>query len=237
MNIARDIAAEAELYGKVRAWLQRHPRVELHVSDLLQPRKAFWQRIDPKPPTDAACGFFMAGHGHHYIIESIIDPERKGAGSDSGSFQWEGLFYSPDVKEPLAEIKTTRSPYGPGKDATEDQIIEKYKDYLKQLRIYMAIEGKLVADLIIFYLYKKQKGAKAGEPQSVPEIHVYKVSISQEEIDKTLTAVRKAKARLEKALETKDHKELPLCPLWQCRDCQWKKPCDPKGTEPGKEVA
>ena len=62
------------MYKKVKAWLTKRPRSQdgWHVSDLLYPRKAYFQRLDPKPMTDVQAGYFIAGHGHHHVVEAIL---------------------------------------------------------------------------------------------------------------------------------------------------------------------
>jgi hypothetical protein len=240
MNIERDIEREREVYDKVKAWLTRFPRVELHVSDLQYPRKAYFQRIDPKPLSDEQAGYFIAGHGHHYMIEAIIDPEKgrkkkgdKEKGSDSGTYDFDGLKYSPDIRLPtVTEFKTSRAQYGPKNDE-KATLLKEYKQYLKQLLMYMAIEDEGIGHIVILYLRLKNKKLN----KSVPTFRVYKVTATDQEREVIRDKIRAAKALLEKALESKDHKALSLCPSFMCLDCPWKKQCDPKNTAPKKEIA
>lgn len=236
MHIQRDIEKERWVYDRVKAWLNRHPRNGIHASDLLYPRKAYFQRKDPQPTTDTQAGYYIAGHGHHYIIEAIIDDTKSKHGhSDSGTREWEGVFFSPDIRLNLAigEIKTSRAKYGPKDDADEAWLKKEYKLYLKQLYIYQAIEDVEEGYLIVFYLNLKQPKIN----KTVPTIRVFKTVVSAEERVMIREKVKAAKAKLETALVSNDHRQLELCPSFMCFDCPWAKACDPKHTKPKGEKA
>jgi len=88
----------------------------LHMSDILSPRLGYFRMTDPKPPTEAEVGYFIAGLAHHDVILSImkrknIDPT---GATDEGSVKWGEVYYSPDYNMGfLAEIKTTRRQWEP----------------------------------------------------------------------------------------------------------------------------
>lgn len=232
MKIARDEEKERWLLDRVKGWLNRHPRSGIHVSDLLYPRKTYWRRVDPKPMTDVEAGYFIAGQGHHFIVEAIIEGDKKGKGADAGTHEWEGIYYSPDSRLQLdpTEFKTSRAKYGPKND-DEETLLKEYVLYLKQLFPYMAIEGRTKGNLIILYLNLKNKELN----KTVPQFRWYTVELTPEEIEQWRTKLKIAKARLETAIAANDHKALPLCPPFMCIDCLWKKKCDPKNTDPKKE--
>ena len=67
MIIKRSKEMERKVLDKIKAHLERAPRSldKWHVSDLLYPRKSYFQRIDPKPMTDLQAMYFLAGRAHH----------------------------------------------------------------------------------------------------------------------------------------------------------------------------
>lgn len=77
MKIARDKTIERKILDKIKEHLSRAPRSQdkWHVSDLLYPRKAYWQRVDPQPMTDLQALYFLAGRAHHGILEACLGPK------------------------------------------------------------------------------------------------------------------------------------------------------------------
>ena len=74
MEISRNHKREAWAFEKIKAWLTRRPRSKegWHVSDLLYPRKALYQRLKPLPITDEQALYFVTGHGHHGVVEAML---------------------------------------------------------------------------------------------------------------------------------------------------------------------
>ena len=74
MDLTRNQANEKWIVERVKTYLNKQPRGDgVHVSDLVHPRKAYWKKIDPRPMTDDEAGYFVAGRGHHEVIEAIIE--------------------------------------------------------------------------------------------------------------------------------------------------------------------
>lgn len=224
MKIERCLAKEKWVVNKIREWLNKQPRSEgWHVSDLLYPRKAYWKRTDPQPMTDTEALYFVAGQGHHFIIESIIEGSKKTGKADAGSHEWRGIHYSPDIRTPHPlEIKTSRSKYGP-KVESERSYLREYEHYLKQLGSYMAIDEDDVGGLLVFYLNKEQPDGY----RSLPELRWYDVKLEPGELGKTQAELLSTVKALAKALKTKKPRTLPLCPAWMCRNCSWLDKCKP----------
>jgi len=236
MKIVRAPKMERWVLEATKTWLQARPRAKgVHVSDLLNPRKGFWKVVDPKPMTDAEAGYFVAGLGHHAVIEGIIAKadhaavgKDKQLSTDAGSYEWRGIHYSPDVLTPHPlEVKTSRSRYGP-KSQSERSLLVEYEHYLKQLRAYCAIRGDGRGDLLVFYLNLEDKATK----KTTPTFQWYTITLTTQEIGKIQADLLVGKAALEKAIKTKKHHSLPLCPEWLCRGCQWIDKCKPWEDDP-----
>ena len=230
MNIVRAPKMERWLLDGIKAWLNAQPRAKgIHVSDLLNPRKAYWQAVDPRPMTDPEAGYFVAGQGHHFVIESILEKAKQAQRADAGTYEWRGIYYSPDVLSPHPlEIKTTRSRYGPKSDSPRGLLAE-YETYLKQLKAYCAIREDGRGDLLVFYLNLEDKTTG----RTVPTFQWYTISLSPQEIGQIQAELLGSKKALEKAQKTKKYRALPRCPLWLCRGCQWLKQCQPWRDGPG----
>ena len=232
MNITRAPQFERWLLDKIKAWLESQPRAEgLHVSDILYPMKAYWKKVDPRPMTDTEAGYFVAGLGHHYIIESIIEGSKKVGKADSGTNTWEGIYYSPDILTPHPlEIKTSRSKIGPATE-TPRGLQSAYEHYLAQLTAYMAIRNDPKGDLLVFYLNLADPESKG---RSIPQFRWYPVVLTKKELADRRVALRITKGALLLALKKKDPKNLELCPQWQCRGCQWLTKCQPWKLDPSR---
>ncbi len=65
MNITRRPDLEVLVKDEMRRTFDARALDEpLHVSDLLNPRWAYFQRVMPRPITDDELGYFIAGRGH-----------------------------------------------------------------------------------------------------------------------------------------------------------------------------
>lgn len=232
MKITREPKYERWLLDKIKTWLGAQPRTPgIHLSDLLYPLKAYWKRVDPQPMTDLEALYFLAGQGHHFMLESIVEGSEKVGKADGGSHEWEGISYSPDMKAPHPqEIKTSRARYGPKVESSAEYLRE-YEHYLKQLSGYQAIDNDAKGDLIVFYLAKEQEGSK----RTLPEIRWYRTSLTKAELATRRKELRAVKKLLEKALAAKDPSILPACPSWMCRGCNWAGVCPKVGGEKAGE--
>ena len=195
----------------VRVWLDR-PRNGIHVSDLLFPRASYFNKISPQPLTDREVGYFIAGRGHHEIVESLNGDKR----FREKTVTWNGIEGTIDFLDKVpTEIKTTRSQ----STATPDKLS---KHYLDQLGYYCAMMDSNIGRLIIFYL-----GARETDPDGkrimTPKFKVFDINYPDlEGIKKDMLS---RKDLLVKAVETKDFTSLPKCPEWKCTDCKYRDKC------------
>ncbi len=64
LKLTRSLSREREMVAKLRATVEAFERkIEdpIHISDLLEPRKGFWQRVSPKKFPDSAIMYFSLG--------------------------------------------------------------------------------------------------------------------------------------------------------------------------------
>ncbi len=223
MEITRKPGYEVWLLDKVKTWLQAQPRAEgIHVSDLVYPLKGYWRRVDPQPISDAEAGYFVAGQGHHYVLEAIIGGSEKVGKADGGTYEWEGIYYSPDIETPSpVEIKTSRARFAPKSEAHRSLATE-YATYLKQLTAYMAIRNQTQGDLIVFYLNLQNS---ERDKRSTPRFRWYRVELTEEELAHARHTLLVIKQDLEQAVSWKDPSALQPCPDWLCRSCVWATKC------------
>jgi len=234
MKIRRSKEMERKVLDKIKEHLGKAPRSldKWHVSDLLYPRKAVAQRIDPQPMTDLQALYFVAGRGHHGILEACLgkwdkkaqdEHREKVRAADAGEFEKHGIYYSPDLRQPYPwEIKTSRSEYEIkdfGKGAAEG--------YLKQLNQYQACMEDDRGVLLVLFL-----GLKNGF-RKVPALRAYQVMMTAAERVAKIKWMKATADLMTKAMKTKKLDPLPLCPKWMCGDCPWyKKTCKPFKTDP-----
>ena len=228
MIIKRSKEMERKILDKIKAHLNRAPRSldKWHVSDLLYPRKSYWQRKDPQPMTDLQALYFTAGRAHHGILEACLGKweKPKGDRADAGEFEKLGIYYSPDLRMPYPwEIKTSRSEYEP-KDLEKG-----FSGYLKQLHKYQACMEDDKGGLLVFFL-----GLKKGF-RKVPALHFYQVQLTKKEREAETANIKKIVGSLNTAVKTGKHDKLELCPAWMCKDCPWIEKCKPWLQDPKRK--
>lgn len=227
--VTRNRGAEADLLLKARAWVTREERAPgIHATDVLDPRKAFWSKVDPKPLSDRLAMTFFVGK----MLHAFVLGDSKGAPdapTDAGSFKSEelGITYSPDVVKPdgnVAELKTSRS-------FQEPKSLDDIRHYLEQLLVYMAATDTTVSELWVLYL-----NLRDSTNRTAPEFRVYGVSLTQGVLDGVKAQVKTAVERLGSALmgyatNPDAYRMLPLCREWMCnrRGCDWFDVCRPEG--------
>ena len=232
MKVERNKALERKCLDKIKAWLQRRPRSDKgwHVSDLLYPRKTFWRKLKPVPMTDKEALFFVAGHGHHNVLEAMLGPrDKEEKRSDAGEFEKYGIFFSPDLrmKYPI-EIKTSRAQKI---KADYEDPAEVYEGYLKQETSYQGLLKSVKGALLVLFISVK-KGWKND-----PQLRFYTVKLSKKELSDRVKWLRAGAKALTEAVKKKKCDKLPLCPTWLCRkdECAWFKQCKPWVVDPKRK--
>lgn len=231
MIVKRSAKGEAWAMAKIKAWLERRPRSQekWHVSDLLYPLKAYWGRVKPKPITDLEALYFVAGIGHHSVVEAMLGPKKAHGRADSGEFEKSGILFSPDLRLPYPlEFKTSRAEHIPG-----DNFAKSFDGYLKQETSYQALMKSAKGALCVLYLAARTPGTWGKKPA----LRVYEVNITPAEMKAKEAELVKSAALLTKAVKNKKPDLLELCPDWQCRGCKWFTDCKPWKRDPKRKNA
>ena len=242
-EVLRHSAVESWLYDAVRGYLTRTPRTGIHVSDLLLPRKAYWARVDPKPPSRREVLYFIAGRGHEEVLVALagLKTHHKVRGEWSGPEDdpyppGEGIRYEMDVlyegegHPPIPfEIKTTRRP----KVIDAKDVLVEHALAVDQLGRYCSIRDLPTGYLIELHLMARNLAATPSDAtgpdaptdetdpyawlkQSRPEMPIYQLTWSAEEREAIRALMHLQRRLLESALAAGDHTRLPECPEWMC---------------------
>lgn len=233
MRIERNPKREGLLLDAIRASFADSSRARqperIHLSDLLTPRKAYWQRVDPRPATDDECLYWVAGRGHEdalgRIAGLVVAPEA----------EQDGVVYRPDFVwwGVPAEFKTRRSNLAkPGEEALT------YETYLNQLRGYCALRGVTTGTLVVLSLLEGRSANPMAPTR--PELAVYEVTFDPAELEAERGLLSERRDFLVRALVAWSLEQffaalggrpiddadrsarwyaqsaLPLCPEWQC---------------------
>lgn len=240
LKVTRLRTAEAELVAKARKYVEAEERAPgIHATEILDPLKAWWSRMDPKPLSDREVMTFFPGKILHALVLRDSAPtgsdagdrggvttlEVAGAGkTDEGSFVSSelGITYSPDklVRGKVREFKSTRSFYEP-------KSISDLRIYAEQLLVYMAATDTTESQLWILYLNLRDKASG----KTSPEFRVFNFSIDPSDLKILKSDIRKVGNDLKNALQLEDSSSLPLCRDWKCgaKNCEWYAKCKPRG--------
>jgi hypothetical protein len=200
MNIIRSPERTTEVLDMIRVTFQK-PREGIHLTDLLYPRRAYWQRVRPLPLTDTEIQYFLAGRGHEDAMHRITGLVHV------GDRDWNGIKYGIDFYDghPV-EMKTRRRWL-----AEEGQEATVYDTYLNQLKGYCAVENMTTGELWIWSLVEKQ-----GEYATAPKYVAYMVEFTPEELEAERNRMIGGKDQLENAISAMSCSKLPICPTWMC---------------------
>jgi hypothetical protein len=232
LTAVRNMLAEGKLVDKTRAWLEKDSkdRAGIHASDLLDPRKAYYDKTQPKSPLSSRLvGLFFVGKVlHAFFLSALTGEDGVNWKSDGGSTVDKelGFSYSPDwCKDGIpGELKTSRGKY--------EQSQSDLGLYLEQLLIYMvgkkSVDGKLV---VLMLSLPAPRGEGWG---TYPQYRAYNVSVSKADLAKYRTQLVATRKLLQAALTSKkmaDISKLPLCRPFKCgaSQCPHYQVCKPEG--------
>ena len=231
-ELERNEDGEDAIVERARKWLEvegkdRDPRI--HASDLLRPRKAYWNRQHKEPVTPRMVGNFMVGKVLHAFFSTLMN-KKKGLSleeTDAGG-TWEpelGITFSNDHEEAdiSYEYKTSR--------ALNEQTKRDLESYLKQLGIYVAAKKRLLGRLVVLRLNAKDKAKGYG---TFPQFRAYQMEWTKKDMLGYRKQIVHIRTLLEKALKTKkpkDIKMLEICEDWLCgkSNCGHYLKCKPEG--------
>lgn len=233
LTVERNKHAEQKLIDKTRKWLEHDSkdRTGIHASDLLDPRKAYYDKINPYPMSTRMVGLFMTGKVlHAFFLSALTGEVGVNWKSDGGSIVDKelGFSFSPDwgtaKDEDPGELKTSRSKY--------EQSKSDLGLYMEQLVTYMAGKKRENGKLVVLML---NLPAPRGESYGTyPQYRAYDVHVSKSDLLKYRTQLIATRKLLEKALKTRkklDINKLPICRTFKCgaSNCPHYEVCKPEG--------
>ncbi|MDP2735081.1 MAG: hypothetical protein Q8P12_02635 [bacterium] len=182
----------------------------IHLSDLLNPRYAYWQRAFPMPLSDDSVQYFVAGRGHEDAIGRLSGVQRGGSRTESG------IVFSCDFYTSIPiEFKTRRRLLAEdGKEA------EVYDIYIEQARGYAALVDQPAAWLWVMSLVERQ-----DDGSTKPETRCYLLEFTKEELIAERGRLAERRHLLLSALEAHRNaasnrdvfmRRLPLCWAFKC---------------------
>lgn len=227
LSINRDEVAEVQMVEDARKWLageDARREVGVHASDLLDPRLAFWQRIDPRGLTERQVWLFLVGRVLHSFVLNEGDKGGDISASDGGTLNELGILFSPDKRVDgfPVELKTSRANRAPA----EDRIQAEFGHYLEQLCVYLVLMNCLKGSLWVLFLNLKDE-----RNRTFPEARCYTVAITEEQFAELETEILRIRDQLHVAIEQRNHRLLPPCRKWKCGpdSCAWWEQCKPEG--------
>lgn len=227
LTIERSELDEVRLAEQARAWIEQDNAARdpgIHASDLMDPRLAYWRKIDPKPLTERSIWLFLVGKVLHHFVVDLPTGQALPGQSDSGTRTARGILFSPDRVDddgrPI-ELKTNRAQYEPDDPAVD------YAHYLEQLCTYMALMGPTEGSLWVLHLNLKV------DRRTEPQPRCYRIRVPQPELLRFREALDQTREALVEAIAQRNPSELPLCRAWLCgTGCSWWAQCKPPGRFP-----
>jgi hypothetical protein len=216
MIIKRSPELEEKIINIVKEnWITKI-RTDVALTDLIYPRKAYFQRVDPKDPTLTEILDFLRGKSIETGLGDLLGMEHP-----KSKFN-HGIWYNPDFRFPeITELKSRR-----GYLAKEGEEEERYGYYIKQHKGYCALEGECGGNLIIFALAEKADDGWKTEPKLV----AYTMEYSTDELREHLEWLTTRRDLFLLTLEDGDFERLPECEDFNCgvthRKLEEKATCD-----------
>lgn len=223
MRIKRDRKTEKKYVEKIRRSYESRERSGVHVSDLLDPRMAYFKKLFPLEITDREIGYFLSGECLHWAIQSRlgIETEKKiELGGVEGSIDvfLEGI---------PTELKSARNWTIPDLPA---------EHYVDQVLSYCAITGSRIGNVWVFFLCPNRD--YTGTKTTHPEFRLWRCEFTPQELTEERKRLAKTKVILERAWKTRNFLKVPLCHEFKCFyksrgkaivSCPYWEKCKPEG--------
>lgn len=212
-SVSKNRKVQENLIDEVSEWLGG-ARDGIHVSDLTRLKSAYWQKTRPDIlPTEEEVGYFLAGKGHHGIVQYITTkPQYQEYEVEYGGVVGHIDMLRNDIP---VELKTTRD----YELKSPEELAGERSHYFEQLGFYCAMADSREGRLYLFYLTAKDDENGGTKPL----IEVYDVEYGS--LDPIRRELLRRKENLERALDESDPSLLPDCPDWMCSNCRYKDLC------------
>lgn len=202
MIIRKAPEIRAHVLDTIRASMDKEGRQGIHLSDLLHPKRACWQKVEPKPLTNDEILYFLQGRSHEaaFLHVSALKHGEQREHLD--------ILYTPDIFQGFpCESKTRRAfPAEEGREA------EVYDLYLRQVKGYCALSDIDMGWLHVWTVAEKVDASH----KTKPGLHCYEVRFDREELREYLKDLVTTKVILERAIDQRTPHILPDCETWMC---------------------
>ena len=191
-----------ELMGRLK---DTRPRQRISVTDLVNPRRAYMQRVHPEiqPPLERKEAM-MAGKGFHDLFGHAVSSEEY----LEQFVEWGGVVGVIDVyKDMPTELKTT------GEIDDAGDLRESRSSYVEQLAMYCAMVDMRKGRLILYGRGSAEKDAKLSVYDAVFD-----------DLDSVREEMGKRRDALVSALAKQSPEGLSRCP-WLRRGCEFESMC------------
>lgn len=202
MELKHNVELEQKIADLVVKNWENRIRTDIALTDLLTPRKAYFQRKFPTAPSLKEVLYFLSGKAIEKGLGDLIGYDHPEAREN------EGIWYNPDFRIPEPTELKSRRAHLP-KAGFE---LEKLQNYVDQLFGYCALDDADKGNLIVFALAEKVDDSHRTEPM----LRAYSFECTEEERIQYRKLLTKRKLLLEEALETDNISKLPMCEEWKC---------------------
>jgi len=231
VRITKDNARANEIWSFVKEAFSKPRELkpdEVHVSELLAPRKAYWVRLLGERVTDEMVGLFAAGEAWHLLFQHVCGIEYA-----EQKVKHCGVVGTQDLRPPdgeSTELKTSR------KYTVPEECEPRYVD---QITAYMAMEDAPIGHVVVLYTNSGRRWD--GSKPSTLEIVSWRIELTAQERKDIRDALVAEKDRLLDAVNTKQPTKVDLCPDWMCANiykgevqsvCPFYENCKPEGRYP-----
>jgi len=201
MRIKRDKRTEDKYLEKIRQSYESRIRDGVHVSDLLDPRMAYFKRLFPLGITDREIGYFLSGECLHWAVQKRLGLETE------KKIELDGVEGSIDVylEKIPTELKSARNWTIPDLPA---------EHYVDQVLSYCAITGSRIGNIWVFFLCPNRN--YTGTKLTHPEFRLWRCEFTASELAQERKRLKTVKNILERAWKTKNFSRVPLCHEFKC---------------------
>jgi hypothetical protein len=174
-----------------------------HVSDLVFPRKAYFELLYGRKITDEAIGFWFTGVAFHTELQRIL-----GIANAEKEVKKNGVIAHIDhFDKVLLEIKTSRKWTIPK---------EPEPHYVRQAGYYSSMTGTLRPKIVVIYPTAGRKWD--NDKSSTVEIGAWELVFTKGELDLMGQDMAITISEIEQAVMKKDPSGLPPVPSWLIKD-------------------
>ncbi len=215
MKILVDDAYVQELRGRIMDFYTQEAKREnkmrdrdklYHVSDIVFPRKAYYEAILGRKINDEALGMWISGKAFGYVLQESLGKSKAEVEARWGKF----IAHIDHFDKVLLEIKTSRK-------WTVPQTPEPH--YVRQVGYYCAMTNTLHGKVVVIYFTAGRKwgGGKSAQASTL-EFKAWDVGFTEKELEHVRYDMTKTVEMIELAIRTKNPSVLPPAPKWLLKD-------------------